>query len=759
MSAKEKPGMAAGLKDGSTERVISMSDLIEKVNPPSEPLPIEALIEKYTRAETSAPVSSLDAPGEREPIEAPVSADDALSARLLERALAYAGLDIPVFPCLPGQKVPAVERGFKDASTDEATIRGWWKKWPLANVAFSPEDAGWCVVDIEHNGIHLIQELELPETFTVKTPRGGRHLFYQGSLPSKVRPFGKDKPFDTRGRGGYVLVPPSVVDGKPYETRFDRDLVELPATFAERIKDSDKRAGDALGNFERDTSANQARARRYLADQIERGEIAVSGQGGNNRTYTTIAWLRDLGLAPATARAILTEPGRWNDACVPPWSGAELDTIIHNVYTYAQNSAGVDAVAPPEETFPAETLARIRQESAAKPAEQDGKIAEMKAEAKARFPLLDENEQAERPEPKWLVKDVLAEGNIVLFIGETGHFKSFLLLDLSLGIANGVKTFGDVPERGIVVYCTDEGRDALGKRRRAAWRKHRGIPVDDPGYFFTVPPPALKDTRSWELLPVAILEKTGHRKPAMVVFDTLSSVIAGENENDAATASLFSKRCRELIANLGGKVVIAVSHHKSDKPNAADYRGTSAWKANTDSFLEVEAKREAKTVKVEVRQHRDADNPERPWTFQGEVIDGELVFEPSFLHDFKAAPADPEKGKRRHGGAITISGHTYTRAGVIQALRELKALDAHSRVSTKVLASELFPPAEPNQDVEAREAELRSIGTGLTRAAREGGLLYGLGFKAVGSHPMRAGGGGDFWWSLEQEPADEPTIH
>ena len=53
----------------------------------------------------------------------------------LERALAWAA-GYRVFPCNPVSKKPYTPHGFKDATTDEATIRGWWQKWPNAPSAF-----------------------------------------------------------------------------------------------------------------------------------------------------------------------------------------------------------------------------------------------------------------------------------------------------------------------------------------------------------------------------------------------------------------------------------------------------------------------------------------------------------------------------------------------------------------------------------------------------------------------------------------------
>ena len=40
----------------------------------------------------------------------------------LRQALAYARRGWPVFPCLPGQKIPATKHGYLDATTDEQQI-------------------------------------------------------------------------------------------------------------------------------------------------------------------------------------------------------------------------------------------------------------------------------------------------------------------------------------------------------------------------------------------------------------------------------------------------------------------------------------------------------------------------------------------------------------------------------------------------------------------------------------------------------------
>ena len=59
----------------------------------------------------------------------------ATTVDLRARALAYAAAGVPMFPCVPGGKVPLTSNGFLDATTDVDRVRAWWTQHPQANVA------------------------------------------------------------------------------------------------------------------------------------------------------------------------------------------------------------------------------------------------------------------------------------------------------------------------------------------------------------------------------------------------------------------------------------------------------------------------------------------------------------------------------------------------------------------------------------------------------------------------------------------------
>jgi hypothetical protein len=117
---------------------------------------------------------------------------------LLDAALKYAESGFAVLPlhtirdggcscsntnCRSAGKHPLLPHGLKEASTDEYTIRGWWAKWPDANIGLRMGEAVVAVdVDRRHNGDRTWDALrsmygELPETATQRTGNGWHYLF------------------------------------------------------------------------------------------------------------------------------------------------------------------------------------------------------------------------------------------------------------------------------------------------------------------------------------------------------------------------------------------------------------------------------------------------------------------------------------------------------------------------------------------------------------------------------------------------------
>ncbi|WP_147109180.1 bifunctional DNA primase/polymerase [Nesterenkonia populi] len=137
--------------------------------------------------------------------------------------LAAAG--VPVFPCAPGAKRPLTEHGFYDATTDPGQVEQWWGRYPEANIGVPTGQASnLVVVDVDvhpetdgYAAFARSHRAGLTEGWgvLVSTPSGGMHAYYPVAPGVQQRSWqAAAAGVDFRGDGGYIIVPPSVVQNK-----------------------------------------------------------------------------------------------------------------------------------------------------------------------------------------------------------------------------------------------------------------------------------------------------------------------------------------------------------------------------------------------------------------------------------------------------------------------------------------------------------------------------------------------------------------
>jgi hypothetical protein len=123
----------------------------------------------------------------------------------LSEALKLAARDNAVFPC-GADKKPLTKRGFKDASTDPAQIKDWWRQRDALIGVSTGEKFVVVDCDLQHaEAMHWYEHANLPVTRKHNTKSGGRHLLFKpddrvGCSAGKLWPH-----IDTRGRGGYII--------------------------------------------------------------------------------------------------------------------------------------------------------------------------------------------------------------------------------------------------------------------------------------------------------------------------------------------------------------------------------------------------------------------------------------------------------------------------------------------------------------------------------------------------------------------------
>lgn len=153
-------------------------------------------------------------------------------------------------------KSPYPDIAWKDVKMSEAQVRTWWGLYPDAVPAV--QCINFWVLDVDvpdptHNrqadGKKALAELEaiygpLPETFTVRTPTGGYHYYFNiprdgRKIPTKTgRKTGRlPEGFDVRGDGGYVIAPNVVMPNGKYEIIKNVPIVDAPEWLLDLILD------------------------------------------------------------------------------------------------------------------------------------------------------------------------------------------------------------------------------------------------------------------------------------------------------------------------------------------------------------------------------------------------------------------------------------------------------------------------------------------------------------------------------------------
>lgn len=264
-------------------------------------------------------------------------------------ALAYAADGIPVFPCVVNGKEPATGHGKDDRTTDRARIDAWWLTNDY-NVAIVPEDAGWCVVDIDpiNDGERTWTQFEhnTPKTRVVITPSGGRHLYFAGSLRMSAGKYGLGEGIDTRGRDSYVLIPPSYVveTKKGYRgayTDAGGEIVDVPQWITAKMAREDVAPRPADPDVELDLPYSIEQAERWLRQQPP----AATGNASDT-FYRYACRLKDFALSHCKILEMLHSAN-------PSYEEDDIAVRVGNAFNYGQNEPGSDRPKPAEEVFAA----------------------------------------------------------------------------------------------------------------------------------------------------------------------------------------------------------------------------------------------------------------------------------------------------------------------------------------------------------------------------------------------------------------------
>ena len=194
--------------------------------------------------------------------------------------------------------------------------------------------------------------------------------------------------------------------------------------------------------------------------------------------------------------------------------------------------------------------------------------------------LYSRSELAARPDPKWVVHNILPETGIAAIYGAPSSGKTFVALDLANHISLGKSAwFGHKVKTSPVVYVALEGGGCI-KHRLEAWEAENS---DVSNVLTVLDHVTLNNFDHAAALAQAVSSQC--EQGAVIFIDTLAQAIPGADENSGKDMGLALEAAKHIAASVGGLVVLV---HHTGKDKSKGLRGHSSVHAALDAAIVVE---------------------------------------------------------------------------------------------------------------------------------------------------------------------------
>lgn len=425
---------------------------------------------------------------------------------MLQAALSYAAQGFKVFPLKPGGKIPITTHGVKDATQLQATVKGYWRKYPNANIGLSCD--GKLVLDFDgkagaESKTQLIAKYgELPRTWVIKTGGGtqsepkeqGEHYVYRVPTDLNIRP-GAGKygypGLDIRANDSYIVAAPSITR-LPYETTDNSPVADAPEWLIELARgkhDGSKPVSRPVtelkkGQRHADLIAfiGKWRAKGFTESEIEIQALALNANSESPLPESEVLNMCAQYRKPEVSRPDRPKPFDWHDYAI-----THTDLL-------------------------SKTLQPI----------------------------------------SFLVEDILIDTGTGVLAGRKKLGKSFLATQLSQSVASGASFMGRRVKQGGVVHLALEDGERRTQSRLRMQQARNDLPIT---YFYKWP--AWNTPAGFTQLRAMLTEL----KPALVVVDTFAKILNGKPEqNSAGDMGDFGNRMHDLALELN-LMILFIAHH------------------------------------------------------------------------------------------------------------------------------------------------------------------------------------------------------
>ncbi|KAB1864570.1 bifunctional DNA primase/polymerase [Microbacterium algeriense] len=472
-------------------------------------------------------------------------------ARTLDELRQFTDRGWKIFPVVPNAKNPWTSNGYKAGTTDQSTIKRWLEEKPDANWGVATgETSDLLVVDLDTNGNgeQTLREwfaqrsMPWPNTYTVRTPSGGMHLYFHHV--DGLRSAAKLMPgVDVRTTGGLVVLPGSIIDGRTYVALSDAErLAHVPALLADALRS--RAQSDSIWETPSDWTAGVSDGRRD--DYLFRLACDLRRRLKDDRALVTQIVLQ------AAAN------------CDPPFPEPDALRKVQSAFEQ-DHSDGFELSRAPFQ------------------AEQEGEV--------PRLNLRSAGEVRTVEPPAYMIDGVLPVGALFQVFGQTGSYKSFVMLDMLGCVANDIPWMGHrINEPGPVAFILGEGGYDAGVRLDAWLKAHPG--ASDEHMVYSIEEQL--DLMRGSVVDAIIEDLEAYRADRfpgkgwrLIVFDTQADHMPSGDEDRSKDFTVL-KRAIQRIAHETGAAVGLVHHTGWDDSRE---RGSSRQRQALDVVMQVKSQR------------------------------------------------------------------------------------------------------------------------------------------------------------------------
>jgi hypothetical protein len=532
---------------------------------------------------------------------------------LLDAGLRYIKRCWPIF-AVDANKKPLTDffpHGFKNATTDEATIRAVASKYPGASWALAVEgDLLVSDLDVKHgeNGIRDFERLHgcHPKDFVapkVRTASGGYHIYLNTNGSVYQNTVGQIAlGIDTRASGvGYVVLP-SGGNGYFWETSPDTPRPHAPAwmdvAFRKEFHGSTAQPRAFQGQTPFGAEVLSRAVNRIINAPDGQQELTLSVEALKAGHYIAGGMLEyeptKEALVYAGLQMVNYERRKWTKAEIEkkvkqklargfedPWDdGTAREQAMAEAHAYWRTPEGDELMMQYLRGLAADPEPNAKQEQTEPPPHLWLKPGEQPRIRRA-------GQGVPVPVP-FLVEGLLHEVGTSLIVGKYFSGKTFVAMSLAASVATGQPFAGrEVRRKGAVLWFAAEGEREVDKRIRAAVVALGHDPDIVPFYTQTGGvPKILADAKGVGAIinQAKRAAKVEYDLPlALIVFDTaIKSAGYKKSENDAVEVNtmihtvedyVHAYRCHAMFIDHMGKNEELGARGSSDKPSSVDTYG------------------------------------------------------------------------------------------------------------------------------------------------------------------------------------------